>query len=153
MMIMQKFEMKPMMGFGNRALKQLLKLGIPMASLRLLSHQGRKSGNMYLTPVALVERNNKKWIVAAFGEVNWVKNIRHTGKVHLIRGHQERIYSIQELDVGDAPPILKMFLSDYRFVPFFRPYFKATYHSPTSDFIDDASQHPVFQILEEGNGR
>lgn len=147
-MIMQKFQMTPMMGVGNRILKQALQLGLPLLSLRLLSHQGRKSGKTYLTPVALVERDNKKWLVAAFGEVNWVKNIRYTGEARLIRGHHTRSHKIQELDKGDAAPILKLFLNDYRFVPFFRPYFQVTYQSPISDFIDEARKHPVFLILE-----
>ena len=147
-MIIQKFQMTPVMGFGNRILKQLLKLGLPLGGLRLLSHQGRKSGKLYLTPVALVERENSRWLVAAFGEVNWVKNIRESGNIRLIRGHQEETRAIQEVSQSDAAGILKMFLKDYRFVPFFRPYFQASYQSPASDFMDDASRHAVFQILE-----
>jgi len=147
-MMIQQFQMTPIMNFGNRILKQLLKLGLPFGGLRLLSHQGRKSGKLYLTPVALVERENRRWLVSAFGEVNWVKNIRQSGNVNLIRGHQEETFEIQELAIEDAAGILKMFLNDYYFVPFFRPYFRATRQSPVSDFMDDASQHAVFLILE-----
>jgi len=143
---MKPFKMTPAMRYGTYILKGLLRLGIPMGPLRLLTHIGRKSGTRYTTPVALVKQDGHRWLVAAFGEVNWVHNIRKTGTAQLSAGWRTETVSVHELAVTESAPILKLFLARYHMVPFIPPYFHATPQSPLADFAQEANDHPVFYI-------
>ena len=49
------FQMTSMMRIGTAMLKALLRAGVPMGPLVLLSVRGRKSGKVYTTPVVLVQ--------------------------------------------------------------------------------------------------
>src|SRR5919197_2808250 len=66
----------------------LLRIGLPVGPAVLLSVRGRKSGKFYTIPVALVEHSGTRWLVAAFGEVNWVRNLRAAGQAQLTRGRR-----------------------------------------------------------------
>jgi hypothetical protein len=66
--------------------------------------------------VALVTQGQERWLVAAFGDVNWVRNLRAAGTADLIRGrHAERI-GVEEPGPSAAAPILQQFLNAYRWV-------------------------------------
>lgn len=146
--MMQPFRMTPAMRYGTALLRFLLHAGMPMGPLKLLTHRGRKSGRLYSTPVALVERDGIRWLVAAFGEVNWVHNIRTEGRVKLTSGWRTDTFAIHELETADAAPILRQFLRQYGLVPFIPPYFDATAQSPLADFEQEALRHPVFRIVK-----
>ncbi len=118
-----------------------------MGSLVLLSVRGRKSGKVYTTPVALVQNGHERWLVAAFGEVNWVRNLRAAGAAHLTRGRQSEPIDVVELGSTEAAPILQRFLQAYHLVPFIPPSFSVTPHSPLADFEREATHHPVFDII------
>lgn len=142
----KRFQMTGTMRIGTAALRALLRVGVPMGPLVLLSVRGRKTGKLYTTPVALVEQNGTRWLVAAFGEVNWVHNLRASGEAHLMyRGRTEPIEVI-EMQPVEAAPILKQFLTKFHIVPFIPPYFDATPKSSLDDFEREAQHHPVFQI-------
>ena len=147
---MKTFQMTSGMRVGNRFLKFLLRVGFPMGPLKLLSHRGRKSGRLYTTPVALVEENGTRWLVAAFGEVNWVNNVRAAGEAQLKRGFGSETIRVVELNPEAAAPILKQFLRKFGIVPFIRPYFNVTANAPLADFEREAENHPVFRILNNG---
>jgi hypothetical protein len=59
------FQMTSMMRIGTAMLKALLRAGVPMGPLVLLSVRGRKSGKVYTTPVALVQQGNERWLVSS----------------------------------------------------------------------------------------
>jgi deazaflavin-dependent oxidoreductase (nitroreductase family) len=82
MAMTQVFSMAPMMRIGTVLLKVLLLIGVPKGPLVLLSVRGRKSGKVTTTPIALVQHGHERWLVAAFGEVNWVRNLRAAGALH-----------------------------------------------------------------------
>jgi deazaflavin-dependent oxidoreductase (nitroreductase family) len=145
--MIKTFQMTPMMRVGTAVLTGLLRVGLPLGSLMLLSVRGRKSGKLYTTPVALVEHRGNRWLVAAFGEVNWVHNIRIAGQAQLTRGRRTETISVIELEAAEAAPILKQFLKKYQLVPFFRPYFEITLQAPLTDFEREAAHHPVFRLV------
>jgi deazaflavin-dependent oxidoreductase (nitroreductase family) len=121
-------------------------MGIPMGPLYLLSHQGRKSGKIYSTPVAIVERDGVRWLVAAFGEVNWVHNIRAAGSAILKHGRTTERIRFDELEPAAAAPVLQQFLKSFGLVPFIPPYFNVTPKSSIEEWEREALHHPVFQI-------
>ncbi len=144
---MKTFEMTRGMRIGTAFLLRMLRLGVPMGPLCLLTHQGRKSGKFYSTPVALVERDGTRWLVAAFGETNWVENIRASGEAQLGSGRRSETIQVVELDTTDSAPILQQFLKQFGLVPFIPPYFEATSKSPLAEFEREAQHHPVFRIV------
>jgi deazaflavin-dependent oxidoreductase (nitroreductase family) len=147
MAMVQKFHMTPMMRMGTMLLKLLLWAGMPMGSLALLSVRGRTSGKVYTTPVALVQQDHEQWLVAAFEEVNWVRNLRAAGSAHLIRGRHTEAIEVIELEMSKAAPILQVFLERYQRVPFIPPYFSVTSPSSRAAFEREAIHHPLFRIV------
>jgi deazaflavin-dependent oxidoreductase (nitroreductase family) len=141
------FHMTNGMRIGTTILTALLRAGLPFGSLTLLSVRGRKSGKIHTIPVALVERSGTRWLVAAFGEVSWVRNLRAAGQAQLIRGSRTEAIGVVELEAQEAVPILKQFLTSYQMVPFIPPYFDVTPRSPLADFEREAAYHPVFRVV------
>lgn len=129
----------------NRILVWMLRLGYGPSSYYLLTVKGRVTGNLHIVPVALVEKNDDKWLVAPYGEVDWVRNARATMSVRLSRGRQIRDYEIREVSPRSAAPILRAYLRVY---PITRPYFEAKEDSPVADFVEEARTKPVFELIE-----
>ena len=144
----EPFHMTSSMRIGSAMLTTLLRAGVPLGSLALFSVRGRKSGKIYTTPVALVEQHGTRFLVAAFGEVSWVRNLRAAGSAQFTSRRRTQTIRAVELEEREAPPILKLFLTKYHLVPFFRPYFDVTPRSPLVDFEREATRHPVFRLVD-----
>jgi deazaflavin-dependent oxidoreductase (nitroreductase family) len=143
----QPFRMTRAMRLGTALMKTLLRAGMPMGHLVLLSVPGRKSGKVFTTPVALVQHGNERWLVAAFGEVNWVRNLRAAGAAQLTRGRRTEAIGVVELEAQAAAPILKQYLTESQRVSFITPYFHVPPHSSLADFVREAAHHPVFHVV------
>jgi len=111
--------------------------------MSLLTVCGRKSGQPHTVPVILVEQDGHRFLVAPYGVVQWVRNLRAAGKATLTRGRLSEAISVTELPAGEAAPILKQYLLNVATV---RPYFDVTRDSPLEAFELEASRHPVFRI-------
>ena len=109
----------------------------------LLTVPGRKTGLPRTKPVALVEEGGQKWLVAPYGEVNWVVNARVAGKVTITRGRHSEVFSIKELQVEERASKLKQYITLF---PITRPYFDAKTSDPVDMFIPEARWRPVFQL-------
>lgn len=123
----------------------LIRLGIGPNHLYLLSVPGRRTGRTYETPVSLVELKGRRWLVAPYGERNWVKNARASGSIELRRGrHTERV-RVEDVPPSDRAPILRAYLGQ---VPFTRSFFDASVDAPVEAFADEAERHPVLRVIE-----
>lgn len=109
---------------------------------------GRKTGTPRTTPVTLVEEGAVKWLVAPYGPVSWVLNARAAGRVTLRRGKQVAVYAIREIPAAEAGPVLKKYVA---IAGATRSYFKATKDSPVTEFVAEASVHPVFELTPTGD--
>ena len=125
--------------------RTMVRLDIGPKSRHLLTVQGRKTGRPHTTPVTLVEHNHRRFLVAPYGEVNWVRNARVSHRVTLQRGSEVHQVGISELPLPDRPPILQEYL---RLEPITQPYFEARPDSPLEEFAAEAQRHPVF-LMEE----
>lgn len=67
-------------------LTALLRAGVKMGTTSLLTVRGRKSGQPHTVPVVLVEQDGQRFLVAPYGVVQWVRNIRVAGTATLTRG-------------------------------------------------------------------
>src|SRR5262245_27416585 len=79
-------------------LKFLLAIGLPVGPNALITIRGRTSGLPRTTPVAITKVDGRRWIWAPWGEVNWVRNLRATGRATItVRNRVEEV-SAGELD-------------------------------------------------------
>jgi deazaflavin-dependent oxidoreductase (nitroreductase family) len=121
----------------------LVLLGIGPKHFHLLSVAGRRTGRMYRTPVSVVEHDGRRWLVAPYGEREWVKNARASGIVRLRRGRRRERVKVEEVPPRDCAPILRAYLSQ---VPFTRDFFDAAPGDPVAAFAAEAHRHPVFRV-------
>jgi deazaflavin-dependent oxidoreductase (nitroreductase family) len=128
---------------GDALFMALLRAGVKMGTMSLLTVRGRTSGQPRTVPVLLVEQEGQRWLVAPYGVVQWVRNIRAAGTATLTRGRRSETISVTELEAKEAAPILKQYLFKGAAA---RPYFDATKDSPLEAFEREAARHPVFQI-------
>ena len=138
------YQLPSFIRLGNFFTSTLLRAGLKPGNMALLTVRGRKSGLPRTTPVSLGERDGRRWLIAAFGEVDWVRNLRAAGEATLKRGrHPEHIF-VKELSAEEAAPILKQILAP---APgFLLKNFDAKPESPLKDFEREALNHPVFLV-------
>ena len=131
----------------NGLICALLRMGWGPARTYLLVTRGRTTGRVYRTPVTLVEQGARRWLVAPYGEVGWVRNARAAGSVTLERGRRAETLRLAELGPQDSARILQTYVRE---VPITRPYFDVRPDSSLEDFAAEAPRHPVFELLAGG---
>ena len=129
---------------GDALFMALLRAGVKIGTMWLLTVRGRKSGQPHTVPVLLVEQDGERWLVAPYGVVQWVRNIRAAGTATLTRGRRSETISVTELEAKEAAPVLKQYLLHVS--GGVRSYFDSTKNSPLEDFEREAARHPVFKI-------
>jgi deazaflavin-dependent oxidoreductase (nitroreductase family) len=128
----------------NQLVRALLWVGLGPRHTYLLTVRGRRSGRPYSTPVTLVEEGGHRWLVAPYGEVNWVRNARAARQVTLERGRHAETVAIIEVGPDEAAPVLKRYITA---VAITRPYFDVRPDASLDAFRAEAPQHPVFRII------
>lgn len=133
-------------------LKGLLRVGVPMGPMVLLTVRGRKSGQPRTTPVDLFEGNGRSFLVSTHREEssNWVRNLRAAGEGVISRGWSHRPITVVELPPEVAGQVLKDVLSPRLAMPLrgfvLRRTFSVPPEAPLADFVAAAASHPVFEI-------
>ena len=127
----------------NALVRPLARLGLAGPRTHLLTVPGRKTGTLWSTPVSIVSQGDERWLVAPYGDRNWVKNARAAGWVELRRGRTRERLVVDELPVGEAVPVLREY---YRCGRVTRPFFDVSPDSPDEAWRAEAPRHPVFQL-------
>ena len=78
---------------GNVLVTPLARLGLAGKRMHILTVPGRRSGRRYSTPVQLVIQDDERWLVAPYGEREWVKNARAASEVELTRAGKTTRYA------------------------------------------------------------
>jgi len=131
--------------------RRLLNLGVtPLAwagvapfDIHLLSVLGRRTGRRYTTPVTVLHHDGERWLVAPYGERNWVKNARAAGVVELRRGRRQERVSVEEVPASERAPVLRAYLERN---PSTADLFDAARGAPAAEFAAEAGRHPVFRL-------
>ncbi len=131
----------------NALVRPLARLGLTGPRTHLLTVRGRKTGKPWSTPVSIVQNPDGRWLVAPYGDRNWVKNARAAGWVELRRGRRNERLAVRELTPEAAVPVLREYLRLGRVT---RPFFDVTLASPPDDWLAEAPQHPVFELVRVG---
>lgn len=131
--------------FINRAFGFLVRIGLGLGHNYLLEVRGRKSGRTYSTPVNLLERGGKQYLVAPRGYTQWVRNVAANSEASLIRGLKRREVSLKPIDDDAKADILKEYLDRYKTTV--QRYFPIEAGSPAEAFQPLAARYPVFEVI------
>ncbi len=131
---------------ANAVLGSLLRVGLGPNFMRLLTVTGRKTGQPHTTPVVPVQTDEGRWLVAPYGEVDWVRNARAAGAVTLRRGKVSETLAVTEVSPEEAVPVLRGYLARKPVRQRVQPYFDVTPESSDEEFAADAAHHPVFEL-------
>ena len=128
---------------GDAVISVFVRFGM-VPSTYLLTTRGRRTGRPLTHPVTVVEQDGRRWLVAPYGQVSWVRNARADARVRLGRRGDRRDYAVREVPPEEAGPVLKRYVG---IATATRPYFQATKDSPVEHFVAEAVRHPVFELL------
>ncbi len=134
-------------------IKGLLRTGLPMGPMVLLTVRGRKSGEPRTTPVDLFEHKSRSFLISTHRQEssNWIRNLRAAGEGVLSRGRANRPIAVMELPPETAGRVLKEVLGPRLASPLggfvLRRTFSVPPDAPLADFITAARSHPVFEIV------
>jgi deazaflavin-dependent oxidoreductase (nitroreductase family) len=119
----------------------VLRRGLTVGSQYLLTVPGRTSGAPRSTPISVVTLDANRYLVSAFSEADWVKNVRAAGTGSLRRGKRTEAVKLLEVPGPERDPILRAFLEQ---VPGGVRFFE----SPEPDaVVAAANRYPVFRVV------
>ena len=119
------------------------RLGLGADFRYLLTVRGRRTGRPYSTPIDAIDFEGRRWLVAAYGVTNWVRNLRASGEVELTRGSRTTRVRAREVSPEEGAAVLRRYLE---LVPVTRPYVDVPPNAPASDFQRAVRSHPVFEL-------
>src|SRR4030095_37960 len=133
---------------ANRLLDVLARRGMGADHTHRLEVEGRKSGKRYSTPVNLMRRNGRPYLVAPRGWTEWVKNALAAGRVRLSRGRSVQEFEVRLVPEPERPPILKDYLERYRGAV--QRFFDVPAGSPVQAFEALVEDYPVLELVPAG---
>ena len=131
----------------NVLVRPLARLGLTGPRTHLLTVPGRRTGRPWSTPVSIVQDGGERWLVAPYGDRNWVLNARAAGEVQLRRGRRSERLAVDELAPEEAVPVLRRY---YELGRVTRPFFDVRLDSSDEAWLAEAPRHPVFRLTARG---
>ena len=129
----------------NKLFGFLVGLGLGLPHNYLLQVRGRKSGRVYSTPVDVLDREGKRYLVAPRGYTQWVRNVIASGIVSLKKGRRSEVFGTRLLSDEEKPEILKSYLDSYKLTV--QRYFPVPAGSPSEAFRTLTGEYPVFELI------
>jgi deazaflavin-dependent oxidoreductase (nitroreductase family) len=129
----------------NRVFGFLVGLGLGFSHNYLLQVRGRKSGKLYSTPVDLLDKNGKRYLVAPRGRTQWVRNAEAAGEITLKKGSRRNKFRLHPIPDAEKPEILKAYLDTFKREV--QTYFPIPAGSPPEAFAELTSNYPAFELL------
>jgi deazaflavin-dependent oxidoreductase (nitroreductase family) len=130
--------------------RRLLRMGMPMGQNALLTVRGRTSGQPRAFPITVLETGGRRYVFAAFGETNWVRNLRAAGEATLRQGGRDQTVVAVELPVAAAAPILQAGLAPTLktrlFGPMVASWYGITADSLPADYMTADRMHVGFEL-------
>jgi len=127
----------------DRAMAALGRRGIAPGGNAALTVVGRRSGERRTVPVTPIVVDGRRYLVAPYGPVGWVQNLRAADDAVLERGRRAERIRAEELSPQAAAPVLREYV---RRVPIVRPHVAADPDADVPAFAAIAADHPVFAI-------
>lgn len=102
-------------GIMNKTVTGLCRLGVSLWGSRVLAVRGRTSGQWRTNPVNLMTFEGERYLVAARGHTQWVRNLRVAGGGELRLGRRAEAFTAVELDDDVKPELLRAYLKRWAF--------------------------------------
>jgi deazaflavin-dependent oxidoreductase (nitroreductase family) len=141
---------------SNPLTNRLMRLGLPMGPNVPLTVRGRTSGVPRTAPVAIVEIGKHRYVIGAYGDVQWVRNLRAAGEASIkVRGRDVHV-SAAELDPAAARAFyadtLPGFIAGFPWLArvFAGVLFRAIAPDILRDPVRAAATRPVFELKAAG---
>jgi deazaflavin-dependent oxidoreductase (nitroreductase family) len=131
----------------------LLRLGVrPDPRMALVTTSGRKTGRDRTIPIGVFDRDGRKYIVAAFGEVSWVLNVRASGTATITEGQRKTTYAAGQVYGDEAASVLRDCLRAYLPSPLAGPMLRQRIavdgDAPLEVLAAEALRTPVFRLTQ-----
>jgi deazaflavin-dependent oxidoreductase (nitroreductase family) len=128
-------------------LKLLLRAGIPLGYNRLVTIPGRTTGLPRVTALAVLEIEGRRWVWAPWGEVNWVRNLRASGRATIkTHGRMEDVRAT-ELDAEQRLAFFRDVLRPFaRSLPFGVAFIRLVDGVDLNRPVEAASGRRVFEL-------
>ena len=119
----------------TRRLANPMAMRLGRRGVATLTVAGRRTGEPHAVPVIPVEVGGSRYLVAPYGESEWVRNLRAAGKGELSRKGQAEVFQAVEVPAADRASII----ARYR---------QVAGRAVNSYFtkLPDDGDHPVFRI-------
>jgi deazaflavin-dependent oxidoreductase (nitroreductase family) len=105
--------------------------------VRVLSVPGRTTGRWRSVPVVVLEHDGDRYLIAAYGDTEWSRNLRAAGIGRLSgRGRVEE-FTTTEVPAEQRPPLIGAYLQQFGTLPTVASTFRA---------LPDPADHPTFRI-------
>lgn len=130
----------------NPLVAGLTKRGLSVAGSRVLRVRGRTSGQWRQTPVNLLTLDDQRYLVAARGLTNWVRNLRADDMRGQLRlGRRTEDFRAVELTGGDRVVVLRAYLAKWKWEV--GAFFDGVGpDSSDAELEAIADRHPVFAV-------
>jgi len=127
----------------NGVVVWLHQLGLPTGRTVSLTTTGRRTGQARTTPVSPIEVDEARYLVAPYGPVDWVRNVRANPDVTIARGRHTEPLRAVEVPPDEAAPVIKAYLQRE---PIVRPYSDLSPQDDLEAFAAGVAAHPVFRL-------
>ncbi len=139
------------LGVVDGVVRLLLRLGLRLGPMALLTVRGRRTGQPRTNPVDWFERDGRSWLVATHAaDAQWVRNLRAAGEGSLWRGRDRVAFRTRELPLEQAGAMLKDVLGPRLARPLAGVVLRQTLgvpaDAPLAEFVRAAERHPVFEL-------
>jgi deazaflavin-dependent oxidoreductase (nitroreductase family) len=129
----------------NKTVAGFTTMGVSLMGSRVLEVKGRKSGQWRATPVNLLEVDGQKYLVAARGTTQWVRNVRAAGGGRLKLGRKTEDFKATEVLDDSRPTLLRAYLKKWKWEV--GAFFDGVGpDSSDAELLAVAPKHPVFKI-------
>jgi deazaflavin-dependent oxidoreductase (nitroreductase family) len=129
----------------NPAVATLTRAGVSVVGSRVLRIRGRTSGQWRETPVNVLTHDGQRYLVAARGETQWVRNLRASGTGELRVGRRTEAFTGEEVQGGQKAAVLRAYLKKWRWEV--GAFFGGTGADSSDEELDaEAQHHPVFRV-------
>jgi deazaflavin-dependent oxidoreductase (nitroreductase family) len=133
--------------YFNLIARFLLAHGVPMGPDVLLTVCGRKSGLPRTTPVTVCENAGRRGLISPFGETDWVRNLRASGRATIWIGRRKEEGSAVEVGLTEAGAFIRDVVAPHAHRTRFGEWFVRNVDKIDIDHPEKAAEgRPVFEL-------
>ncbi len=138
----------------NGLVRWLLAKGAPMGPNVAMTVVGRTSGQPRTFPVAVSPIDGRRYVIGAYGDVNWTRNLRAAGEATIRQGGSDLHVTAHELTPSEARTFYAEQLPGYiaHFPALGRVFGRLLFGAVAPEILHDperaAATRPVFELRE-----